>query len=188
MVKKKKIISKKSTKKKSTKKKSKKKSTTKKPTKKTKKVSAIPAGYSAITPYLVVNDAASAIEFYKKAFGAKEKARMTGENNKVAHAELKIGDSIVMLADEHPECNAKSPKTVGGTPVSIHFYTKNVDKVVEQAIQAGALLIRDVADQFYGDRSGGVEDPFGHQWYVSTHVENVTPRQMKKRMENSKFA
>ena len=166
----------------------KKKSAVKKPVKKTvkksKKVSAIAVGYHSITPYLIVRDASSAIEFYKKAFGAKEVMRVAKENGKVGHAELQIGNAKIMLADEHPELNARSPQEFGGSPVSIHLYIDNVDNVVDRAVQLGATLIREVTDMYYGDRSGGVTDPFGHQWYVSTHIEDVTPSEIKKRLAN----
>ncbi len=150
----------------------------------TKKVSAIPRGYHSITPYLIVKGAKKAIEFYKKAFGAKEMMRM--ENSKgtgIAHAELKIGDTKIMLADECPKmgANLRSPKAYGGSPVGIHLYIKDVDSVIKRAVSAGAKLTRAAEDMFYGDRSGAVEDPYGHKWYISTHIENVSPAQMKKR-------
>lgn len=146
-----------------------------------KKVPAIPKGYHAVTPYLIVNNAAKAIDFYKKAFAAKEIMRMEKPHGKIGHAELKIGDAKIMLADEHLEMGAKSPSAYGGSPVSIHVYIKDVDTVVQRAVAAGAKLIKPVADQFYGDRSGMIADPFGHQWCISTHIEHLTPAQMKKR-------
>lgn len=155
--------------------------TIKKPVKKTKKVLFQPKGYYAITPYLIVDNARKAIEFYKKAFGAKSVMCMDMPNGKIAHAELKIGDSKIMLGDECHEKGAKSPKTVGGSAMSIHLYVKNVDATVKAAVSAGATLIREVQDMFYGDRSGGLQDPSGHQWYVATHIEDVTPSQLKKR-------
>lgn len=149
--------------------------------KKSAKVSAIPKGYNTVTPYLVVNNATQAIEFYKQAFDAKVVMRMDKPDGKVAHAELKMGDSKIMLGDECPEMNAHSPKTFGGCSVGIHLYVKNVDVVLEKAINAGATLSRPAENMFYGDRIGSVEDPFGHKWSVATHIENVTLAQMKKR-------
>lgn len=150
--------------------------------KKSKKVLAVPKGYNSITPYLIVNQALNAIEFYKKAFGAKQVMCMQDETGCVNHAELQIGDAKIMLADECPEMNARAPQSYGGSPVSIHLYIPNVDAVVERALAAGAVLARPVQDMYYGDRSGGVMDPFGHVWFISTHVEDVTPAQMKKRV------
>lgn len=150
--------------------------------KKTKKILAVPKGYNSITPYLIVNQALNAIEFYKKAFGAKEVMCMQDETGCVNHAELQIGDAKIMLADECPEMNARAPQSYGGSPVSIHLYIPNVDAVVERALAAGAVLARPVQDMYYGDRSGAVMDPFGHVWFISTHVEDVTPAQMKKRV------
>jgi PhnB protein len=147
---------------------------------KTKKVSAIPKGYATVTPYLILNEAAKAIEFYKKAFGAKERARMEHSNGKIGHAELKFGDSIIMLADECPEKGATSPAN-GGSGVSIHLYVKDVDTVFKKAVSSGAKIIREVENMFYGDRSGGLQDPFGHTWFLATHVEDVTPAKIKKR-------
>lgn len=148
---------------------------------KKKKVLAIPKGYHSVIPYMVVDHAANAITFYKKAFGAKEQGRMDHPNGKVAHAELKIGDSRIMLADECHEMNVHSPKTHGGCAVSIHLYVKNVDAVVKAAVKAGAKLTSPVMDMFYGDRCGMLEDPFGHVWCVSTHIEDVTPAKVRKR-------
>lgn len=145
------------------------------------KVNPIPEGYHSVTPYIVVNEGARAIEFYKQAFGATELFRMDGPDGKVNHAEIKIGDSNVMLADEHPEIGARSPRSLGGSPVSLMLYVEDVDAVVGRAVEAGATLKRPVADQFYGDRTGSVEDPFGHFWYVATHVEDVPPEELEKR-------
>jgi PhnB protein len=145
------------------------------------KVKPIPEGYNSVTPYLIVDGAARAIEFYKQAFGATETFRMDGPEGKVGHAEIKIGDSHIMLADEHPEMGARGPKTVGGSPISLLLYVEDVDAVVGRAVEAGAKLTRPVADQFYGDRTGGLEDPFGHAWYVATHVEDVSSEEMKRR-------
>jgi PhnB protein len=141
----------------------------------------IPEGFHAVTPYLCVSGAADALEFYKKAFGAKEIMRMADPSGKVGHAEIQIGDSIIMLADEHPEMNFRSPKTLSGSPVTIHLYVEDVDTIVNQAVSAGGKIVRPVADQFYGDRSGVVEDPFGHSWNVSTHVEDISPEEIEKR-------
>ena len=146
------------------------------------KVKAIPEGYHSVTPYLIVDGAAAAIEFYKKVFGAVEVMRMPAPGGRIGHAEIRIGDSHVMLADENPEMNARSPKTVGGSPLSLLVYVENVDEVVQRAVAAGARLERAVEDKFYGDRMGAIQDPFGHQWYVGTHIEDVTPEEMKKRM------
>jgi PhnB protein len=144
-------------------------------------VKPIPDGYHSVTPYLVVGDGARAIEFYKEAFGATELFRMDGPGGKIHHAEIRIGDSNIMLADEHPEMNARSPQTLGGSPVSLMLYVTDVDATVGKAVEAGAKLLRPVADQFYGDRTGGVEDPFGHAWYIATHVEDVAPEELQKR-------
>jgi PhnB protein len=148
------------------------------------KVKPIPEGYSSVTPYLIVDGAAAAIEFYKKTFDAKEVMRMPAPGGRIGHAEVKIGGSHVMLADENPEMNARSPKSVGGCPISLLLYVENVDTTVDRAVAAGAKLKRPVADQFYGDRTGTIEDPFGHQWYVATHIEDVSPEEMKKRSED----
>ena len=152
----------------------------------TAKVRAIPEGYHAITPYLVVKGAARAIDFYKKVFGAREKFRMDGPGGTVAHAEIEIGDSVVMLADENPQHGALSPSTVGGTPVSIMLYVEDVDRTAETLTKAGAKTLRPVQDMFYGDRSGGFEDPFGHHWHVSTHIEDVSPEEIERRMAKMK--
>jgi len=141
----------------------------------------IPDGYHTATPYLIVNDAAGAIEFYKKAFGATEVMRMAQPNGKIGHAEIKIGDSPIMLADESPEMGARDPKAFGGSPVSILLYVEDVDTTFSRAVAAGAKVQRPVADQFYGDRTGGVEDPFGHVWYIATHTEDVSPEEMSRR-------
>ena len=144
-------------------------------------VNPIPAGHPALSPYLIVDDAPRALEFYKKAFSARELMRHAGPDGRIGHAEIRIGDSIVMLADEHLEINARSPKTVGGTPVSLHLYVRDVDAVARQATAAGAKTVRPVQTQFNGDRSGTLEDPFGHQWHVSTHVEDVSPAELRRR-------
>jgi PhnB protein len=147
---------------------------------KAKKVAPIPKGYHTVTPYLIVNGGVRAVEFYKKAFGAKAVVCME-QGGKLGHAELTIGDSKIMLSDGCPEMKTPSPKELGGSPVSIYLYVKDVDAIVKRAIAAGAKVVRPVEDQFYGDRSGGVEDPFGHQWYVATRIENLTTTQIKKR-------
>jgi len=145
-------------------------------------VKPVPEGYHTVTPYLIVNGAARALDFYRKAFGAKEQVRMPGPDGKVMHAEIQIGDSKVMLADEFPQMGAKSPQSIGGTPVGICLYVARVDAVYEQAIAAGAKVERPLKDQFYGDRSGTVIDPFGHKWTIATHIEDVSPDEMQKRM------
>ena len=145
------------------------------------KVKAVPEGYHTATPYLIVNGGANAIEFYKKAFGAKESVRMMRPDGGVGHAEIKIGDSTIMLADENPEMGVRSPKLLGGSPVSIHLYVEDVDTVFDQAVSAGATVQRPIQDQFYGDRTGGVLDPFGHAWYIATHKEDLSPEELKKR-------
>ena len=141
----------------------------------------IPQGYHSVTPYLILNSASDAIAFYKKALGADEVMRMEDPGGKVHHAEIKIGDSRIMLADEHPELQALSPKTIGGSPVSIHLYVGDVDGAVERAVAAGAKLIRPVADQFYGDRVGGIEDPFGYRWFFATRKEDLTMDEIRRR-------
>ncbi len=146
------------------------------------KVTAIPEGYHSVTPYLIVDGAANAIEFYKKAFGATEVMRMPAPGGRIGHSEIRIGDSHVMLADENPSMNARAPKSTGGTPVSLLVYVENVDETVKKAVAAGAMLESPVENKFYGDRMGGVVDPFGHRWYVGTHIEDVSPEEMKKRM------
>lgn len=146
-------------------------------------VKPVPDGYHTITAYLIVDGAAAAIDFYKQAFGASELFRLPGSEGKIGHAEIKIGDSIVMLADESPEHGHRSPKTLGGSPVGILLYVDDCDAVFNRAVAAGATVFRPLADQFYGDRSGCLTDPFGHQWTVSTHKEDVPPDEMKRRME-----
>ena len=143
----------------------------------------IPDGYHSITPYLVVQGALEAIEFYKKAFGAIEVLRLRLPNGQLGHAELKIGDSPIMLSDEAPEWDARSPKSIGGSPVTISLYVDDVDSVVPTAVAAGAKLVRPIADQFYGDRSAALEDPFGHKWHVATHKEDMTPVEMQRRFD-----
>jgi PhnB protein len=143
----------------------------------------VPAGYHTLTPYLIVDDAARAIAFYKAAFGAEEIMRMPGPQGRVGHAEVRVGDSPVMLADEFPEMGARSKKSIGGSPVMLYLYVADVDAIVERAVAAGAKLIRPVEDQFYGDRVGAVEDPAGLQWFVSTHKEDIPPEELRRRAE-----
>ena len=144
-------------------------------------VQPIPEGYHSLTPYLIVAGAARAIEFYKSVFGATERMRLGGPDGKIGHAELEIGDSLIMLADEHPEMGALAPPTVGGTPVGLHVYVADVDAVAAKAVAAGATLKRPVENQFYGDRLGSLIDPFGHLWHISTHVEDVSPDEIARR-------
>lgn len=145
-------------------------------------VKPIPDGYHSVTPYLIVKGASRAIEFYKNAFGASEIMRFPGPNNTIAHAELKIGDSVIMLADEGPQGLHRAPESYGGTPVSLMIYVPDVDKTFKQAVSQGSKELRPVQDQFYGDRSGNVVDPFGHVWTIATHVEDVSPQEMERRM------
>jgi PhnB protein len=141
----------------------------------------IPEGYHTITPYLSVDDAAAAIEYYTKAFGAKERVRMDGPEAMIAHAELEIGNSLVMLSDPFPQASTKPPKELGGTSASIFMYVEDVDAVVKRAVDAGATITMEVADQFWGDRFGSIQDPFGHSWSIATHVEDVPPEEMAER-------
>lgn len=146
------------------------------------KVKPIPEGYHNVTPYLFIRGAARAIDFYKNVFGAKEKMRMPGPDGKIGHAELQFGDCVVMLADENPQMQSKSPETLGGCANSLLIYVEHVDSVVDNAVKSGAKVVRPVADQFYGDRMGTIVDPFGQMWSVGTHIEDVSPEEMKKRM------
>jgi len=150
------------------------------------KVKPIPDGYHNVTPYLVIKGAAAAIEFYKKAFGAVVVMQMPQPDGRIGHAELKFGDSYVMLADEFPEMDVVSPKTLGNSPVGLLLYVDDVDKTVERAVAMGATIKKPVANQFYGDRNGTIEDPFGHKWTVAVHVENVSPEEMNRRMAAAK--
>jgi PhnB protein len=149
------------------------------------KVPHIPKGYNTVTPYLVIKGASQAIEYYKKVFGATEIMRMPGPNGTVGHAELQIGDSMIMLADENPSMGQghASATTIGGSPISLYVYLKDVDKVFDRAVAEGAKVIKAVQDQFYGDRSGFLQDPFGHLWGIATHVEDVSADEMKERMK-----
>jgi PhnB protein len=144
-------------------------------------VQAIPAGYETVTPYLIVHDAAAALDYYKKAFGAVELMRFAGKDGRIHHAEMRVGRGVVMLADEVE--GHKGPRSLGGTPVSLMFYVDDVDAVYARAIAGGGTSMRAVADQFYGDRSGGITDPFGHSWWISTHKEDVSEEEMQKRMQ-----
>ena len=146
-------------------------------------VKAIPDGYHTATPYLIIKGAASAIEFYKKAFGATELMRMAQPDGQIGHAEIKIGNSPIMLADENPAMGYRGPHALGGTPVGILLYVDDVDKMAAQAIAAGAKVERPVTDQFYGDRSGTFTDPFGHTWTIATHKEDLSPEELSKRSE-----
>ena len=144
---------------------------------------AIPDQYPRVMPYLIVDGAAAAIDFYRSVLGATERMRMAGPDGKIGHAELGIGDSVIMLADENPAMDITGPRSVGGSPVTIHVYVEDVDGVFQRAVAAGARALHQVEDRFYGDRSGGFEDPFGHRWSVATHVEDVPPEEMGRRAE-----
>ena len=150
-----------------------------------KKVPFIPAGYQAVTPYLACAGAAQAIAFYKKAFGAAEVMRMPAPGGKVGHAEVKISDARIMLADEYPDIDFLGPQARGGSPVHLHVYVKNVDATMQRAVAAGAKLLRQVEDKFYGDRTGTVQDPFGHVWHLSTHVEDLSMAELRKRAKQA---
>jgi PhnB protein len=142
---------------------------------------AIPDDYQRVTPYLYIDGAGSAIDFYCSVLGARERMRMPAPEGKIGHAELEIGDSVIMLADANPDIDVRSPRSIGGTPMALHVYVDDVDDVFGQALERGAKQLRPVEDQFYGDRSGQFEDPFGHRWNVATHVEDVAPEEMAKR-------
>ena len=141
----------------------------------------IPEGYHTATPYLVIDGAAEAIDYYKKAFGAKERMRMEAPGNRIGHAEIEIGDSLVMLSDAFPQSTTKAPTELGGTTAGVFLYVEDVDAVVKKAIDAGATVTMEVADQFWGDRFGSITDPFGHSWSIATHVEDVPPEEMAER-------
>ena len=143
----------------------------------------IPEGFHTVTPYLVVRDAAGAIDFYKQAFGAEELFRLEGPPGKIGHAEIKIGDSIIMLADEMESGNCRSPQSLGGTAVNILLYVKDVDQVFNQAVSAGAEVAMPLDDMFWGDRYGQVTDPFGHSWALATHKEDIPPEELQKRAQ-----
>ncbi len=148
-------------------------------------VKAIPDGYHSITPYLIFDNAAAAIDFYSKAFGATETVRMPGPGGRIMHAELRFGDSVVMLADENSSAHALSSKHYGGSPVGFLFYVENVDQAFQKAVDAGCTAERPLADQFYGDRTGGVVDPFGYRWYIATHIKDVSEEEMKAAMTHA---
>ncbi|HKV96256.1 MAG TPA: VOC family protein [Gammaproteobacteria bacterium] len=150
---------------------------------KPRRVQPIPAGYHSITPYLIINGAAAALEFYKNAFGAREKVRMPAPGGRIGHAEILIGTSHVMLADENPEMGARAPQPGSSSPVSVLLYVKDVDKVFERAVSSGARVERPVENQFYGDRTGTLIDPYGHRWHIHTHIEDVSPKEMQRRMQ-----
>jgi PhnB protein len=144
-------------------------------------VKPIPEGYHSVTPYLIINGATEAIEFYKQAFGATELFRFPAPGGKIGHAEIKIGDSPIMLADEHPDMGYKGPQALGGSPVSLMIYVEDVDTVFNRSVTAGATVKEAVQDKFYGDRSGSVVDPFGHIWHLATHKEDVSMDEMERR-------
>jgi PhnB protein len=148
----------------------------------------IPDDYPRVTPYLIVDGADAAIDFYRTVLGATERMRMPGPDGRIGHAELQLGDSMIMLADENPDMNVRGPKAVGGTTVTLHVYVENSDSVFERAVQGGAKALRPVEDQFYGDRSGQFEDPFGHRWNVATHVEDVPEDEMARRASEAMAA
>ena len=148
-------------------------------------VKPIPDGYSSVTPYLIVTGAANALDYYKMAFDGQEIMRMPGPDGKIVHAELQIGSSRIMLADESPQMGHKSPQTLGGSGTGLMLYVKDVDDTFQRAVSGGGTVVRPVQDQFYGDRSGNLTDPFGHQWTIATHVEDVAPDEMKRRMDEA---
>jgi PhnB protein len=148
-------------------------------------VKPIPDGYSTATPYLTAKGTAAAIDYYKKAFGAEEIMRHAAPDGRVAHAEIKIGNSRIMLGDEFPEMNVKSPKSLGGTPVSIYLYVNDVDSIFKSALAAGGTSLRAVQDEFYGDRAGTLVDPFGHRWTIATHKEDVPKDELERRMKTA---
>jgi PhnB protein len=145
-------------------------------------VKPIPDGYPRVTPYLYIDGAKAAIDFYTSILDAQERMSMPGPDGKVGHAELAIGDSVIMIADEFPDMGALGPRSVGGSPVTIHVYVEDVDRTFERALEAGATVRRPVEDKFYGDRGGEFEDPFGHLWSIASHVEDVSPEEMQQRM------
>ncbi len=144
-------------------------------------VSPVPPGYHTLTPYLIVNDGQAALDFYRAAFGAEETMRIAGPDGKIGHAEFRVAGSMVMMAEEYPDMNCYSPVKYGGTPVSLVLYVPDVDATVAQAVAAGAVITRPVEDKFYGDRMGSLKDPFGHEWHVATHIEDVSPEEMQRR-------
>ena len=150
-----------------------------------RKVSAIPKGFHTATPYLVIRDAAKALSFYAQAFAAKEMTRMNFPDGKVMHAEIRIGDSMIMISEENPAWGTRSPLSLGGSAAHVMLYVKNVDAFVATAINAGANITQPISDMFWGDRYGKITDPFGHQWSIATHIEDVPPKQMKKRADEA---
>jgi PhnB protein len=142
----------------------------------------IPDQYGTVTAYLIVDGADAALRFYTEIFGGRERMRIPGPDGKIGHAEIEIGDTVVMLADEHPGMNARGPASYGGSPVSLHLYVDKVDEVVGRAVASGAQLVRPTADQFYGDRVGMIKDPFGHTWSIATHIEDVPPEELRRRV------
>jgi PhnB protein len=146
-------------------------------------IKSTPDGYHSVTPYLIVKGAADAIDYYRRAFGATELMRMASPNGKIGHAEIRIGDSAIMLADEQPEMGRRSPLSLGGAGVGLMIYVERVDEVFKRAVASGAKQLQPVKDQFYGDRSGTLQDPFGHTWTVATHVEDIAPDEMRRRAE-----
>jgi PhnB protein len=148
----------------------------------------IPEGYHTLTPYLAVDDASEAIEYYKQAFGAKERVRMDAPDGKIGHAELEIGDALVMLSDPFPQASTRPPKELGGTSASVFMYVEDVDAVVKKAVDSGATVTMEVADQFWGDRFGTITDPFGHVWSIASHVEDVPPEEMAERAKTAMAA
>jgi PhnB protein len=148
----------------------------------------IPEGYHTLTPYLAVDNASEAIEFYTRAFGAKERVRMDAPDGKIGHAELQIGDSLLMLSDPFPQSNVRPPKDLGGTSANVFMYVEDVDAVVKRAVDAGATVTMEVADQFWGDRFGSISDPFGHSWAIATHVEDLSPEEIAERAKSAMAA
>ena len=148
-------------------------------------VKPIPDGYPAITPYMCMQGASQAIDYYKSVFGAAERFRMPAPDGKIGHAEINIGGSVIMLADEFPKMQFRGPRAFGGSPVHLHLYVDNVDGIIERAVAAGAKILRPVKNQFYGDRSGTIEDPFGHVWHIATHVEDMTSEELCRRAEQA---
>jgi len=146
-------------------------------------VKAVPAGHHTVAPYLAIKNGVEALEFYKMAFGAIESYKLIMPDGRLGHAEIRLGDSVIMLADEFPEFGGKAPPTLGGSPVSIHLYVDDVDAFFKKAVAAGAKERKPVMDQFYGDRSGQLEDPYGHLWWVATHKEDVPPEELQKRVQ-----
>jgi PhnB protein len=142
----------------------------------------VPDDYPRVTPYLYIDGARAAINFYANVLGAVERMTMPGPGDRVGHAELTIGDSVIMLADEFPDMGARGPRSIGGTPVALHVYVEDVDATFDRAIKAGATALRPVEDKFYGDRGGEFEDPFGHRWSIATHIEDLSPEEMQERM------